>query len=158
MYLNCRSCRTSIPTKRRGNHNNNNSMKIIRLTSPLSDVLRLSSPKPRLRHGRRLALLFHPDLCTLFFVFSLALFPSLLASPTVPLLGSRLRSSPISGDLTFLSASQMSCVTEPEATFPSSAEQRALSSITRPFFSPFFPSWISCCCLQPLRVHCHWPR
>ena len=32
-------------------------MKIVRLTSPLPDMLRLSSPRLKLRHGRRLALL-----------------------------------------------------------------------------------------------------
>ena len=45
--------------------------KIARLTSPLPDALRLSLPRLRLRHGRRLALLFHPNLTvnlfTLFF-------------------------------------------------------------------------------------------
>ena len=77
-------------------------MKIARLTSPLPDVLRLSSPKPRLRHGRRLALLSPPNLtpnrCTLAFVLSLALLPHLpllLSPPTVSLSRSRLRSTPI---------------------------------------------------------------
>ena len=37
-------------------------MKITRLASPLLDVPRQSSPRPKLRHGRRLALLFHPNL------------------------------------------------------------------------------------------------
>ena len=37
-------------------------MKIARLRSPLLDAPRQSSPRPRLRHGRRLALLFHPNL------------------------------------------------------------------------------------------------
>ena len=53
-------------------------------------VSRQSSPRPRLRHGRRLALLFHLNLtlnlCTLFFTLSLALLPRLpplLISPTV---------------------------------------------------------------------------
>ena len=32
-------------------------MKIVRLTSLLPDMTRLSSPRPKLRHGRRLALL-----------------------------------------------------------------------------------------------------
>ena len=45
-------------------------MKIARLTSSLLDAPRQSSPRPRLRHGRRLALLFHLNLtlnlCTLF--------------------------------------------------------------------------------------------
>ena len=37
-------------------------MKIARLTSPLLDVPRQSLPRPRLRHGRRPALLFHLNL------------------------------------------------------------------------------------------------
>ena len=57
-------------------------MKIARLTSPLPDVPRQSLPRPRLRHGRRPALLFHLNLilnlCTLFFTLSLALLPRLL--------------------------------------------------------------------------------
>ena len=74
--------------------------KIARLTPPLSDVPGLSSP--RLRNGRRLALLFNPNLtlnlCTLSFVLVLALLPHLLlllTSPIALLPGSRLRSSPI---------------------------------------------------------------
>ena len=55
-------------------------MKIARLTSPLLDAPHQSSPKPRRRHGRRLALLFHLNLtlnlCTLFFALLLALFPN----------------------------------------------------------------------------------
>ena len=58
-------------------------MKIARLTSPLLDAPRQSSP--RLRHGRRLALLFHLsvtlNLCALFFALLLALLPRLLISP-----------------------------------------------------------------------------
>ena len=74
-------------------------MKITRLTSPLLDAPRQSSPRPRLRYGRRLALLFHPihnqKLYTLFSALSLALLPRLpplLISPTVLLPGNRLRS------------------------------------------------------------------
>ena len=56
-------------------------MKIARLTSPLLDVPRQSSPRPRLRHGRRLALLFHSNLTlnlyNLSFALSLTLFPRL---------------------------------------------------------------------------------
>ena len=55
-------------------------MKIARLTSPLLDVPHRS--RPRLRHGRRPALLFHLNLilnlCTLSFALSLALFHRLL--------------------------------------------------------------------------------
>ena len=77
-------------------------MKIARLTSPLLDAPRQSSPRPRLRHGRRLALLFYLNLTlnlyTLFFATSRALLPrlpSLLTSPTVLLPGNRLRSMPL---------------------------------------------------------------
>ena len=56
-------------------------MKIARLTSPLLDPPRQSSPRPRLRHGRRLALLFHLNLYTLSFAGS----PSLsFSSPNFP--------------------------------------------------------------------------
>ena len=56
-------------------------MKIARFTSPLLDAPRQSSPRPRLRHGRRLALLFYLgltlNLYTLFFALSLAHLPRL---------------------------------------------------------------------------------
>ena len=72
-------------------------MMIARLTSPLLDAPRQSSP--RLRHGRRLALLFHPNqtrkLYTFFSVLSLVRLPPLLISPTVLLPGNRLRSMPL---------------------------------------------------------------
>ena len=85
-------------------------MKTVRLTSPLPDVLCLSSPRPRLRYGRRLALLSRPNptlnTCALSFILSLALLsrlPLLLTSPIVLLPGNRLQSSPITSDPTFLS-------------------------------------------------------
>ena len=63
-------------------------MKIDRPTSPLLDAPCQSSPRPRLRHGRRLAVLFHPNLTlnlyTLFFVLSLALPPRLSPLLTSP--------------------------------------------------------------------------
>ena len=112
-------------------------VKIARLTSPLLDALCQSSP--RLRHGRRLVLLFHPNqtqkLYTLFFALSLALLPRLpppLIFPTVLLPGNRIRSTPLTLDLTFLFLSQRLCVAEPEATSLSSAEPRARRSLTRP--------------------------
>ena len=77
-------------------------MKIARLKSLLPDVLRVSSQRPRLRHGRQLARLSRPNLtpnlCTLFFALLLAhlpRLPPLLTSPTVPFPKSRLWSSPI---------------------------------------------------------------
>ena len=63
-------------------------MKIARLTSPLPDVFRQSSPRPWLRHGMRFALLSHSSLtltlCTLSFVLSLALLTHLLPLLTSP--------------------------------------------------------------------------
>ena len=121
-------------------------MKIARLTSPLSDMLPLLLPRPRLKHSRRLALLSRLNLTlnpyTLSFVLSLAFLPhfsSLLSSLTVLLPGSRLRSSPVTRDPTSLSFSQRPCVAEPEITFPRSAEPRALKSLTRPFAHPSLP-------------------
>ena len=117
-------------------------IKIVRLTSPLHGMPRQSSPRPRLRHGRRLALLSHLNLCILSFVRSLALrshLPTLLTSPTIPLPWSRHRSSPPTWDLTFVSLSKMPCVAEPVATFPSSAEPRALRSLIPLFAFPSLP-------------------
>ena len=121
-------------------------MKIARLTSPFLDAPRQSSPRPRLRHGRRLALLFHLNLilnlCTLFFALSVAhllrLLP-LLTFLTVLLPGNRLRFTPLTWDLTFPFLSQRLCAAEPEATSLSSAESRALWSLTRPFALPSHP-------------------
>ena len=121
-------------------------MKIARLKSPLLDAPHQSSPRRRLRHGRRLALLFHPNqtqkLYTLFFALSLALLPRLpplLTFLTVLLPGNRLRSMLLTSDLTFPFLSQRPCVAEPEAIFLRSAEPRALSSLTRPFALPSLP-------------------
>ena len=112
-------------------------MKVARLTSPLPDVHRLLSPRPKLRHGRRLAHLSRPNLTlnlyTLFFALLLALLsylPPLLIFPTVFLPGNRLRYSPIIWDITFPSLSQRVCVTEPEATSLYSAEPSAKRSLT----------------------------
>ena len=115
-------------------------MKIARLTSSLLDAPRQSSPRPRLRHGRRLALVFHTNqtqkLYTLFFALSLAFLPrlpSLLISPTVLLPGNWLRSTPLVCNLTFPFLIQRPCVAKPEATSLSSAEPRARRSLTRSF-------------------------
>ena len=63
-------------------------MKIARLISPLLDAPRQSSLRPRLRHGRQLAFLFHPNqtrnLYTLFSALSLALLPRLPPLLTSP--------------------------------------------------------------------------
>ena len=118
-------------------------MKIAKLTSPLPGVSCLSLPRPRLMHSRRLSLLFRLNLTlnlyTLFFALLQALLPHLpplLTSPIVPLPGNWLRSSLITRHPTFLSLSQRPCVAEPAATFPSSAEPRALRTLTRPSALP----------------------
>ena len=86
-----------------------------------------------------LALLFHPSLTlnlyTLSFALSQALLPRLpplLTSSTALLPGSQLRSTPLTRDTSFPFLSQRPCVAEPEATSLSSAEPRALRSLTRP--------------------------
>ena len=74
-------------------------MKIARPTSPLLDAPRQSSQRPRLRHGRRLAILFHLNLTlnlyTLFFDLSLALLPHLPPPLSVLLPGNQLLSMPL---------------------------------------------------------------
>ena len=112
-------------------------MKIARLTSPLLDAPRQSSPKLRLRHGRRLALLFHLgltlNLCTFSFALLLAhlsRLPPLLAFLTVLLPGNRLRSMPLTCHLIFLFLSQRLCVAQLEVTSLSSSDARALRSLT----------------------------
>ena len=111
-------------------------MKIARLTSPLLDAPSQPLPRQRLRHGRRLALLSHLgltlNLCTFSFALSLALLPRLSFLLTVLLPGNRLRSMPLTCDLTFLFLSQRPCVAEPKATSLRSAEPRALRNFTRP--------------------------
>ena len=76
-------------------------MKIARLTSSLLDAPRQSFPRPRLRHARQFALLFHLNLTlnlyTVFFALSLAHLPRLLpllTSQTVLLPGNWLRFMP----------------------------------------------------------------
>ena len=73
-------------------------MKIARLTSPLLNAPRQSSPKPRLRHGRRLALLSHLNLTlnlyTLSFALSLAPFSS-SSSPNFPSCSSKRESASV---------------------------------------------------------------
>ena len=118
-------------------------IKIVKLTSLLPDMPHLSSPRPRLRHDRRLAHLSHLNLTLnlsiLFFVVSLALLPHLLTYPTVPFYGSRLRSSPTTRYPDFLSPIQRPCAPEPKATFLSSVERRSLRSLIRLSASPSPP-------------------
>ena len=93
-------------------------IKIVRPTSLLRDMPRLSSPRQRLRHGRRHAHLSLLNLCTLSFVLLLALLPHLrpaLTSTTLRLPGNRLWSSPTTWGYIFLSSSQRPCVAEPRA-------------------------------------------
>ena len=113
-------------------------MKIARLTYPPLNVLHLSSPRPRLRHGRQLALLSRPNLYTPSFALLLALLPHLPPLPTsssVPTPGSRLRFSPITCDPTFLSLNQ----TPPRSRvrgYLSTSKPRTLRSLKGPFAPP----------------------
>ena len=104
-------------------------MKITRFTSPLFDVPRLSLPRPRMRHGRRLALLFHPNqtqkLYTLL-CFITGSPSSSSFSPNFPICSS-------SRELALVYAAYLRShfsVSMPEATFLSSVEPRALRSLT----------------------------
>ena len=114
-------------------------MKIARLTSPLLEAPHQSSPRPRLRHGRRLALLFHPNL-TLDPVHSLlrsiagssssssssSNFPNCFSPrESASVYAAYLRSH-------FSFFGQRPCIAEPEATSLSFAEPRALMSLIRP--------------------------
>ena len=59
-------------------------MKIARLTSLLLDAPRQSLPKPRLRHGRRLALLFHLNLTLDLYTLLRSIAGSSSSSPNFP--------------------------------------------------------------------------
>ena len=105
--------------------------------------------RPRLRHGRRFALLFYLNLTlnliTLFFAPSLAHLPHLpplQTSLTVLLPGNRLLSMPLNCGPTFPFLSQRPCIAEPEATSLSSVEPGALRSFIHAlalFFLPLIP-------------------
>ena len=129
-------------------------MKIVWRTSPFLNAPRQSSPRPRLRHGRWLALLFHSHLTqklyTLFFALSLAFFPRLPNFPNCSSPRSRLRSMLLTWDLTFLFLSQRL----PHWALPS----YVLWGVSFVLLLFLLPGWISCGCLQSFLVHCHWPR
>ena len=113
----------------------------IRLTPLPPYIPRLSSPKPRPRHGRQHAHLSLLNLILnqsiLSFILLLALLLRLLFSlnfPTVPLPGSRHWSTPTTSGPTFLFPSQRPCIAEPEATCPSLDGPRTLRRLI-----PFLP-------------------
>ena len=114
-------------------------MKIARLTSLLLDAPHQSSPRPRRRHGRQLALSPKSNPKSVHsFLHSIAGSPSSSSSsPNFPNCSSPRESASIyaaylrSHFSPFLS--QRPCVAEPEATSLSSAEPRALWSLTHPF-------------------------
>ena len=133
-------------------------MKIARLTSPLLDVLCQSSPRPRLRHGRRLALLFHLNLTlnlyTLFFPLSLSLLPHLCSSPR---------------ELALVYAAYLrSHFSVSQAKVLCNRARGYLSKLCRAtcpeechssFCSPFIPTEFLVTAFNLCRpLHCHWPR
>ena len=113
-------------------------MKIVRLTSLLPDMPRLSLLRPSWGMAgdmftSLLNLFIFSFVLLLAFLFHL---PLLLTFLTALLPESRLRSLLITRDLTFLFLSQRPCLAEPEASFPSSAEPRALRSFIFLFSPP----------------------
>ena len=106
-------------------------MKISRLTSPLLDAPCQSSPRPRRRHGRRLALLSHSNLTqTQTQIRSIGGSPfSSSSSPNFPNCSSPRESASVYAAylISHFSVSQTkTCVAEPEATFLSYAESLLL--------------------------------
>ena len=130
-------------------------MKIARLTSLLLDAPRQSSPSPRLRHGRRLALLSHLGLTLNLYTFSFALSLASLSrlSPLLIVLlpRNRLQSMQLTCDRTFPFLSQRSCIAEPEVTSLSFAEPRVRWSLTRPSALLSLP--LNCLRLPPILPH-----
>ena len=117
-------------------------IKIAGLTSPLPDTPRLSSPRPKLKHGRRLSLLFpksNPK-CVCFLLRSISGYSSLTPfSTNFPNCSSPRESASVFADYlrSHFSVSQPKALRSlPEATFPSSAEPRILMNLTRLFARP----------------------
>ena len=139
-------------------------MKIVWLTTLFSDILRLSSPKPRLRHGMQhggLSLLnLTLKLCILFFVLPLVFLshlPPLLTSPTVLSPRNRLWFLPTTWNFTYLSPSLRSCAAEFLDTCLSSAEPRILRNLID-LSAPLSPALNFSRLPQTSPRLCHWPR
>ena len=106
-------------------------IKIARLTSPFPDVPRQSSPRPRLRHGRRFALLSHPNLNLNLYTLLRSIAGSPSSSPNLPnCSSSRVYAAYLRSH--FSVSHQGPCVVKPEITFSCTAQPRALWSLTRP--------------------------
>ena len=118
-------------------------MKIVRLTSLLPNMPRLSSPNPRLRYGRRLAHLsvqmLTLNLCILSFVLSLAFLPHL--SPLlIPQLFLFREAASVFVDYlrSHFSVSQPKALRNKARVYlPTSTEPRVLRGLIRVFASPF---------------------
>ena len=68
-------------------------IQMVRFTSPLPDVLRLSSPRLKLRHGSCSSLSPKSNPKSVYYLLRSTLLPLLITSPIVPLPGSRFWSS-----------------------------------------------------------------
>ena len=120
-------------------------LKIVRPTFTLPDVLRLSSSRPRLRHGRRLALLLSKSYPKSVYSLLRSVadsFSSSSSSPNFSNCSSLVKLASVFADY-LRSHSPVSqqgpCVAEPEAIFPGSTESCALRSLIRSFAPPFPP-------------------
>ena len=110
-------------------------MKIVRLTSPLPYVLLLSVLRTRLKHNRRFALLSRRNLTLNLYTFSFDGSPSSFSFLNFPYCFSSRESTSVFADYL---RSHFS-LSQPEATFPSSAKPRVLKCLTRPFALPSTP-------------------
>ena len=120
-------------------------MKIARLTSPLLDVPCQSLPRPRLRHGRRLALLFHLNLILNLhsLLRSIAGSPSSSSSsPNFPNCSSPRESASVYAAYlrSHFPVSQPKALrSRARGYLTELAEPHALWSLTRPFVLPSLP-------------------
>ena len=110
-------------------------MKIARLTSPLPDVLPLSSPKPRRRAWQTTCSSLSPKSnpkSGYSLLRSVAGSSSSSCSPNFPNCFSLRESASVFADY----LTSLFSVFQPKATFPSSAEPHTLRSLTRPSAPP----------------------
>ena len=111
-------------------------VKDARLSLPLTEVINVMKLTSSLLDAPRQSSAWQKTCSSLspksVHALSLAHLP-LLTFPTVLLPGNRLRSMPLTCNPTFPFFTQRLCVAKPEATSLSSAEPRALWSLTRPF-------------------------
>ena len=136
-------------------------MKITRLTSPLLDMPHQSLPRPRLRHGRRLALLSHLSLTLNLYTLLHSIAGSPSSSPNFPHCSSpREWASVYAAYLrSRFSVSQAKALHSRARGYLSELRQATCSAgVSLVLLLSILTRWISCGCLQPFLVPHHWPR